>query len=322
MDNLLWNDENLGISEQLARTIPGSAVANLAADGFTSKDVLHGSQCVVSMGLRQAVGDRVPFDDDRVFRPLDALARLSPPPTDIVLSVGGNDVREILAEIDKLPLVVEAFSRNYPRILAACLAVTPRVTIMLQYRPCASHTMDEAFYGVYEAMARAPGPGDAVDKINQLMEAIYAPVLSAARAADLAVLDLPRTFDIHNDVLYSHQIEPSAAGGAVIARLVGHALAHHAAAGASVLYSADSSGLRGADGDPAVLAAGSLPVAAEPNTGGWAVRDAGGARRACVRVEGPREAQLLRMGFPLDRVREALALAGGDVQAAVTRLLN
>ena len=52
----------------------------------------------------------------------------------------------------------------------------------------------------------------------------------------LPVLDLPNSFDIHNDSLFSHQIEPSATGGDLIAHMVGEVLQSHDFASESRLY--------------------------------------------------------------------------------------
>merc|ERR1719235_1794209 len=105
---------------------------------------------------------------------------------------------------------------------------------MFQYRP--SLNMDAGGYGVYRAMGTLPGPGDAVAKLNNLMEVIYTPILAAASLHRLPVIDLPRTFDIEDDSLYRCQIEPSAEGGSLIAELISHVLCNHDFAGASALY--------------------------------------------------------------------------------------
>ena len=115
-------------------------------------------------------------------------------------------------------------------------------------------------YGVYRAIGALPaarlglpdGAG-AVAKIHALMERVYAPVLALARELGLPVIDLPRSFDCRDAGLYRMQIEPSAAGGALIAELVAHVLrAHDWGAARSVLY-------RKRRGDAAVHA--------EPNDG-------------------------------------------------------
>jgi len=138
-----------------------------------------------------------------------------------VLSVGGNDVREILGAMHELPAKIAAFHDNYPQIAQACEASGARVIIMLQYRP--DLATDLQHYGVYRAIeAGIPGPGDRVAKLNQLMQTIYPNVLATAAAKGWDVLDLPNSFDIHDTSLYRCQIEPSARGGALIAELIAH----------------------------------------------------------------------------------------------------
>mmetsp|Transcript_137466 Transcript_137466/g.342923 ORF Transcript_137466/g.342923 Transcript_137466/m.342923 type:complete len:306 (-) Transcript_137466:52-969(-) len=234
LDNVLWVDsKEPSISEQLACMVHSAAICNLAADGFTSGDVLHGSPSVISVGLRQQICDAVPFDADGCFRPLRQLAELRPPPTHVVLSVGGNDVRHILGNLTDLPQITRELLTNYPAIVRACLEVTRSVILMWQYRP--AYNMKD--YGVYQAIEQIPGPGDSVAKLNALMEQIYAPIVDLAEELRLPIIDLPRTFDIHRDELYSHQIEPSAHGGEVIAALVAHVVQNHGADKPSTMYS-------------------------------------------------------------------------------------
>merc|ERR1711908_83421 len=72
-----------------------------------------------------------------------------------------------------------------------------------------------------------PGPDTAVQKLHQLMERIYAPILELARQHKLPVIDLPNSFDINDDSLYISQIEPGARGGERIAQLIAHVVQHH-----------------------------------------------------------------------------------------------
>ena len=228
LDNVLWvsGPKSQSISQQITTAIGSAgAVANYAADGFTSGDTLNGNSRVISVAMRKRFGDPIQYDMDGVFRPLNRIKKLEPPPTHIVISCGGNDVREILSDMGKIGSVVEGFKENYPKIVDACLAVTPNVIIMLQYRP--SFHMDGGGYGVYQAIGGMPGPGDTVLKLNHLMENIYKPVMTLAREKELAIIDLPRTFDIYDDSLYTHQIEPSEIGGSNIAQMIAHAAASH-----------------------------------------------------------------------------------------------
>ena len=67
----------------------------------------------------------------------------------------------------------------------------------------------------------------AVEKLHKIMETLYAPIVSLAADMKLPIIDLPNSFDIYNDDLYSHQIEPSAVGGSLIAYLIGETIKRH-----------------------------------------------------------------------------------------------
>lgn len=57
------------------------------------------------------------------------------------------------------------------------------------------------------------------------MEVSYRPIVSGiAKEYKLTLLDLANTFDIHDQDLYTQQIEPTAAGGTKIAELIEHAV--------------------------------------------------------------------------------------------------
>ena len=82
-----------------------------------------------------------------------------------------------------------------------------------------------------------------VEKLHSLMETLYTPMLSLAAELQLPIVDLPNSFDIHNEELYSHQIEPSATGGSVIAHMLGEVMRQHDFTSSSRLYSMDTSGV-------------------------------------------------------------------------------
>jgi len=317
LDNIVWmSKKEPCIPQQIAQAADGAACFNLAADGYTSADTLNGSKRVISVAVRARFNDPVPFDPDGVFRPLDVLNRLDPPPTHILLSVGGNDIREVLGQMrDGDPLgtlqkVVMEFQQNYAQILEQCRAVTPKTVIMMQYRP--SFHMDEGGYGVYDAIGELPGPGDAVAKMNMVMQTVYLPVFLLAQENHLPVLDLPRTFDIYKTELYRHQIEPSHLGGAIIARMFAHVINTHDFDGPSLLY------LTGCDDQS--------PISCEPNTGDWQVpHDAAAVPGG---VDGDFSAHeekvraLLGMGFDEATAEQALVVSDGHLQTAVEKCLE
>ena len=228
----------------------GVMVLNYAADGFTSSDVLHGAPPAISWHARIRVGDPFPTEEEEedgrrggwwfsreripIWKPLERLKNLreEEKPTHVVLSVGGNDVREILGDMHLLHETVAAFHHNYRDIIDFIRTnnICDKIVIMLQYRPCLS--TDESHYGVYRAMSSvAMMSGDegesSLETLNSLMEQIYAPILTMAQENGYPVIDLARTFDPHQDDLYVSQIEPSAKGGTLIAEVLSHAIVHH-----------------------------------------------------------------------------------------------
>lgn len=265
LDNIVWVEHTPGaapVKTHLER-LTGSAVLNYAADGFTSEDVLIGAPPRISAATRARTGD--PFPDgigaSRVFKPLDALDAVPGMGMGMgaggaaVLSVGGNDVRHILTAMHLLPVKLGELQRNYPAIIERVLKATPRVVIMMQYRPALD--ADDGGYGVYRAISSVPGPGTAVQKLNALLQMVYEPILALARTHGLPVIDLPNSLDPRDGSLFCCQIEPSDAGGKRIARLIAHVLAHHKwAAGESLMYS-EASADAGVD--------------AKPNAPGWRV---------------------------------------------------
>ncbi|CAK0907681.1 unnamed protein product [Prorocentrum cordatum] len=234
IDNVCWTGHPHEVTEQLKSLLPEARITNYAADGFNSTDLLRGAAPRISAEKRREIGDPFPELSDDVFKPLDHVASMSPPPSHAVVSIGGNDVREILGRMDMLQSIIQGFHSNYMEILGKLCASVPNVILMFQYRP-AFH-MDRGGYGVYQAIGSIPGPGDSVDKINSLMLTCYAPVLAKARDMQLPIVDLPRSFDIYDDELFCCQIEPSAKGGAEIAKLLSHTLQNHDFSRASKFY--------------------------------------------------------------------------------------
>jgi len=255
LDNLIWVNRSVadsvvgrlraGLREHFAPAAP--LVTNCAADGFTSGDVLRGAVPAVSGGARAAAGEPFPgWEANEIFRPLealDALQKESAPCSHAVVSVGGNDFLEALSRQRPLAETAAEFSANLAAIIARMenTAAPPRIVLMLQYRPCLA--TDAEGHGVYRAIDRAiPGEAPPLAKLNQLMESVYRPILAAARARRIAVVDLPRAMDPADPDLFVNQIEPSAKSSALIAAILVHLLASHDFAGPSRLYRTDAAG--------------------------------------------------------------------------------
>jgi len=80
--------------------------------------VLEGNKPHISFNGRKAHGDPFPgMEKKEVFKPLEVLKTLDPPPSHVLLSVGGNDIRHILGDISKLPTVINAFAEMFPKVI-------------------------------------------------------------------------------------------------------------------------------------------------------------------------------------------------------------
>eukprot|EP01124_Arcella_intermedia_P024033 TRINITY_DN3962_c0_g2_i1.p1 TRINITY_DN3962_c0_g2~~TRINITY_DN3962_c0_g2_i1.p1 ORF type:complete len:328 (+),score=65.77 TRINITY_DN3962_c0_g2_i1:17-1000(+) len=251
LDNVVWvNGQKETVTAQLGALLPDYKITNYAADGFTTQNALLGRYPGISIKAREASGDPFPPLPDGKFKPLDQLRTLhaAHPVSHIVLSVGGNDIREILGNMSHLPQRVSDFNKNYPKILQKLRDVTPNVLIMLQYRPS---ILQDSFYGVYRSMAslgratvtsgmmeevvrgvpeervallEEQGLLAGVPVINALMEEIYPLVFQLASVHNLPVIDLPNSIDIFDPSLFKSQIEPSREMGILIASLIKNAI--------------------------------------------------------------------------------------------------
>jgi hypothetical protein len=254
IDNVIWVAEGCDIPTLLRRETRGAfQIDNLAADGFTTAAVLRGGQTALSFAARQRCGDPFPGGSAarKRFAPLEVL-RSQGGCRHCLLSVGGNDIREVLGRPAAIPAAAAQLVANYLAIMEAMgsISETPPV-LMLQYRPCRA---SDHRYRVYAAMSTLPGPGTPLDKLHALMERLYAPIIQAARRARSPVIDLPSSFDCDDASLFECQIEPSAVGGARIAAIIAHVLRSHDFSGPSAIYVQ-----RGGE------------VSSRPNDGTWAV---------------------------------------------------
>jgi len=247
LDNIVWvNSKYDSIPYKLAHKLSTYNIVNYAADGFNSKDVLHGSFPSISFEARQSAGDPFPVAgfESGVFKPLDALRHLKEQEGNTIkytlLSVGGNDVREILGRMDLLPQRVEMYRKNYPAIIGEIRKNCPNLILMLQYRP----SFKDDNYGVYKSLGRlCHDPSQSVVCLNALMEEVYEEVFNLADKEKLPIIDLPNTFDINDSSLYRMQIEPSSKGGDIIVELISHVVQNHDFSGDSRIYWKDNKGV-------------------------------------------------------------------------------
>jgi hypothetical protein len=219
----------------------GFNVINCAADGFTTNDVLNGGKALLSCTARERAGDALPGQvaGQDTYEPLKHVEDLAHESGEsgsmgitVVLSVGGNDIRHILADMRAVESTVKRLHANYAALLHRLLLLRPIVTtvICMQYCPCISAgalhfrpllktfvgphprtcpEIDRQYYGVYAAMATLPGPDSAEVKLKKLMRKVYAPIIVTAFEHGLALIDLPNTFDAKNNDLCATCCPPS-----------------------------------------------------------------------------------------------------------------
>lgn len=83
----------------------------------------------------------------------------------VVLSIGGNDIRTILSDMGSIQSASALFLSNYAKICQILLAKTPKVILMLQYKPASK----QSTYGIYQALSKLPLPGTPMQKLNHIM---------------------------------------------------------------------------------------------------------------------------------------------------------
>ena len=158
----------------------------------------------------------------------------------IVLSVGGNDVREFLLSTFEqsednrqafikraLPRILEHLTENYLEIIRRIRAVNPagQIIIMTQYYPSASqHT-----YNIYEFMTdvgKALDIGgdqhDPMDVIQHLVAETFRGIISRMQDENIVVADVTSSLNPFDNKNHTSQIEPSGHGGLKIAKILQH----------------------------------------------------------------------------------------------------
>ncbi len=262
-DNSHWvkSDPSATVDQQVKiKLSEGDEVINLAMDGFTTKDILLGaSKC-------KAVEDDL--HNAEYFEPLVELAKINNP-THIILSVGGNDIRESLTRLiyadpeqrlKLLDILLAKVQDNYKTIVAKLKEICPNAKIisMLQYTPDLNHDVYYIYYLMqqiqqgkaiknststyldvimYKLFGRSIKTEDAaVKQLHAIMEKAYGPIIAHARENQIPILDMSTTFDHTNKDLYVRQIEPSKSGAAVIADMISHVINVHDFSGPSAMY--------------------------------------------------------------------------------------
>lgn len=244
LDNAHWVDTRESVPEQLQKCHPYDRVINLAVDGFTTANVLHG-------GYRdKAVSD---LQHEHTYEsPLERLTGLGEC-DHIFLSVGGNDLREELTSLIQqtseerkvsIQQLSETIFNNYISVIARIQQIKPsaKITVLLQYTP---YSMNDHYYIYFLMSAIAKNKSissksslalqagghyltglsiddtfQAVETLHDIMADIYGRLFPALIEENISVLDLASSFNHNDPELYCQQIEPSHKGSQLIVRLM------------------------------------------------------------------------------------------------------
>lgn len=258
LDNFVWVDhEKDTVRGKLKQKCSDNAeVIDLSCDGFTTSDVLKGAK------RNKAVSSR--YHQNELYQPLVALKALDNP-SHLVLSVGGNDLRENLSFLalmepakrkTTLNRIIKDIQQQYFEILKQVKTIHPGVApiLMLQYTPDSTRDV----YGIYTLMnllhsekalskfgmlkflawgRKNNATQEAVAELHSLMQKVYEPILQYAKEQNIPVIDMASTFDHRDTSFYRQQIEPSAKGAETIATLIDHVVQHHDFSKSSAIYS-------------------------------------------------------------------------------------
>lgn len=268
IDNIYWllNSDGSNYEEAEHNCVEGQLHALLnekeehykikscAFDGFTTKSVLEDDKVGRVLGISSSneLSDKqkVYLKNRKIklespsyqINPLEKLKKIIDKRQEsehfVVVSVGGNDFRELLGTPSKIMSEIPAFQQRYLKILSQIKSLKGKVRpiLMFQYRVDAGNHQ----YGVYQALGKIAASIDSVAQsslstphelgvsfIGPLLEKLYQPILQQAQEDGIPVLDLANTFDPMNSDLYISQIEPSAQGGALIAQGINHIIKNH-----------------------------------------------------------------------------------------------
>lgn len=174
---------------------------------------------------------------------LKVLEELSEVPlvTHIVLSVGGNDIRNALPGI-KTPVELNKFintlQTNYFEIIEEIRKRKPdaQLILMNQYIIDSNPEKDEQYYGIYAKLKQFYPQKNAVQILCDLMKQIYAPIFQKAAELGLPIIDMASSLDHKDSSNYISQIEPSTKASSVIAQLISKVVTDHEPNNGSKFY--------------------------------------------------------------------------------------
>lgn len=222
----------LSVVEHMMDLMPNHEVRDFTNDGFTTEDVLNGA------ARNKVFGDHLPkFFPNTEFFPLTEGANSIKESDYIVLSIGGNNIREFIQAAynrgnhqavrsyirNHFPAVRQTLIDEYNEIVARITALNPnaKIILMTQYYPSFMQN-NYNIYGFMKILGEELGyNGDEADVIHRLMVETYQDIFNGlADKGNITVADVTSTLNPFDKKNHSHQIEPSGKGGKQIAKLL------------------------------------------------------------------------------------------------------
>lgn len=243
IDNKLWAQRGQSVSDHLRRLLPNTVITDLTNAGFTTGDVLNGQykDCVVQTSREYP---------HRIFRPLEHETEIGNANT-IILSVGGNNIRDYLLSLEHNPFSIVKFDaalqqlvQEYQTILLIIKHVNPdaEIILMTQYYP-ALHQKSFEGINLYTAFSvLAPvlsiislfrrdrslctlgGQNYMHTIINKMFNQIL--LFCIENNIRVKVVDVTSSLDPNDSTNYEYQIEPSSIGGLRMAQMLSYAVAN------------------------------------------------------------------------------------------------
>ena len=226
----------LSVVENLIAMMPDFSINDYTNDGFTTNDVLKGN-------YKDKVFPTGAFSSfpNEFFQPLIEGKKDIEISQYIILSVGGNNFRELLqnsydekilnrAEFLKefMPAMLQELAIGYIKIIKELrkLNKNARIILLNQYYPSAIQNNYKIYPAMHDIgkMLNLGGPAyDPMSVIQEIMQKTYSDVfqqISSENIQDIVLADITSSlnpFDANNHV---SQIEPSGIGGKKIAQML------------------------------------------------------------------------------------------------------
>jgi hypothetical protein len=226
------------VVENLRAQLPEISLVDKTNDGFTTKDVLRGAykDKVFGFGAHR-------FFPHEMFKPLECEEIKTA--DCIILSVGGNNFREFILSALHVPnpeqyilvnyaKVFETLQKDYKEILSKIVTLNPtaKIILMTQYYPALDQKtlVGHSIYDFMALLGKVLNKGNAKDTIVEVMKDTYHGILQYIAAdpvlskRQISVVDVTSSLNPNESGNFVGQIEPSDAGGNMIAQMLSYVI--------------------------------------------------------------------------------------------------